>query len=168
MPVAERLATAMDVPFDGQYHQHQTDVPFYGAYVGQLALPVKADTITYLTNDEMAHCVVTSYNSGKPQEAALYDMAKLQGRDPYEMFLCGSDALVTVENPDCHNGRELVIFRDSFASSLAPLLIGSYEKITLIDLRYIRPELVGEFVDFSNQDVLFLYSTLVLNAGLGT
>ena len=32
--------------------------------------------------------------------------------------------------------RELVIFRDSFASSLAPLLMEQYAKITLVDIRY--------------------------------
>ena len=58
---------------------------------------------------------------------------------------------------------ELVVFRDSFGSSLAPLLAGSYRKITLIDLRYISSDLLESYVRFQEQDVLFLYSALIWN-----
>ena len=49
-------------------------------------------------------------------------------------------------------------------SSLAPLLASGYAKITLVDIRYISPNLLGRFVDFGGKDVLFLYSTSVLNS----
>ena len=79
------------------------------------------------------------------------------------MFLSGSLSLITIENPNATTDKELVIFRDSFGSSIAPLLVEGYAKVTLVDIRYIASDLVGRFVDFENQDVLFLYSTLVLN-----
>ena len=50
-----------------------------------------------------------------------------------------------------------------FGSSMAPLLVSDYSKVTLVDTRYIAPRLIGNFVDFENADVLFLYSTLILN-----
>ena len=55
------------------------------------------------------------------------------------------------------------MFRDSFGSSLAPLLAGSYRKITLIDLQYISSDLLESYVCFQEQDVLFLYSALIWN-----
>ena len=85
------------------------------------------------------------------------------GRDPYEMFLSGSLSLITIENPGAGTDKKLVLFRDSFGSSIAPLLICGYSQITLVDIRYIQPDLLGRFIDFPNCDVLFLYSTLVLN-----
>jgi len=57
----------------------------------------------------------------------------------------------------------LVIFRDSFGSSIAPLFAQGYKKITLVDIRYMHPDMLEHYVEFENQDVLFLYSTLVLN-----
>ena len=42
-----------------------------------------------------------------------------------------------IYNENSFNDKELIIFRDSFASSLTPLLIKYYSKITLIDNRYI-------------------------------
>ena len=71
---------------------------------------------------------------------------------------------MVLENPNGPAGRELVLFRDSFGSSLAPLLAASYSKITLVDLRYMDSSLLGDYVTFSHQDVLFLYSTLLLNS----
>ena len=72
-------------------------------------------------------------------------------------------AYITIENPNATTGKELIIFRDSFGSSLAPLLVEGYEKITLVDIRYLRSDMLSKFITFENQDVLFLYSTLVLN-----
>lgn len=57
--------------------------------------------------------------------------------DAYDLFLTGAAAFLILENKNNLGGRELVIFRDSFASSLAPLLMEGYSKITLIDLRYL-------------------------------
>ena len=56
-----------------------------------------------------------------------------------------------------------LIFRDSFGSSIVPLLVPFYKKITLVDLRYINMNLVNNYITFNNQDVLFLYSTLIVN-----
>lgn len=103
---------------------------------------------------------------GWAEPVPFYDMEAALGRDPYEMFLNGADALLVIDNPKGEKERELIIFRDSFGSSLAPLLIESYSKITLVDTRYINSALLGEFIDFDDQDVLFIYSSGPLNNSL--
>ena len=57
----------------------------------------------------------------------------------------------------------MIIFRDSFGSSITPLLIPYYSKITVIDNRYMMSDYIKEYVEFDDQDVLFLYSTLIVN-----
>lgn len=165
--VANTLAEAMGVTLHGTYETQALAHPFYGVYYGQLSLPVVPDTLYYLTNDTLDACVVTSYDTGLPVQAVLYDMEAAAGRDPYEMFLCGSDALVTIENPNAQTDRELIVFRDSFGASLVPLLAEGYAKITLVDIRYVQSAMLGNLVEFKGQDVLFLYSTLVLNNSMG-
>ena len=91
-------------------------------------------------------------------------MKELDGKDPYEMFLAGSDALLVIDNPNATTDKELIVFRDSFGSSLLPLMMESYAKVTVVDIRYISSSLLGNFIEFKDQDVLFLYSTLVLNS----
>ncbi|MBQ7796538.1 MAG: hypothetical protein IJ374_08290 [Lachnospiraceae bacterium] len=148
------------------YEVKELDLPFYGVYYGQAALPMEPDRLKYLINDTLENCIVTSYDTGSPVEIPMYDMEKAGGKDPYEMFLSGTRAVLTIENPQVKNGKELIVFRDSFGSSLIPLLAKGYETITVLDIRYVNSAMLGQFVEFGDQDVLFLYSTMLLNNSL--
>ena len=164
-PVAKKLAESMGIKLFAEYTESVLEKPFYGVYVGQLALPVDADRITYLNSPIFKNCVVTNYESGMPTESFLYDFEKGNGKDPYELFLSGTTPLITIENPKATNEKELIVFRDSFASSLMPLFAEAYTKITLVDIRYISSDMLGFFIDVTDQDVLFLYSSTLLNSG---
>jgi len=159
--VAERLAQAMGVTLTQNYEESVLERDFYGVYCGQSALPLAPESIHYLINDAIRDCTVYDYQNNRT--GTVYDMERAMGKDPYEMFLSGSLSLITMENPYAQSGRELVLFRDSFGSSIAPLLLSGYSRITLVDIRYIQPDYLGQFIDFENCDVLFLYSSLVLN-----
>lgn len=161
--IAEFIGISMGADVKAEYTINTLDNPFYGVYYGQSALPYEADTIKYLTSNVLDNCVVTSYDTGKPVQKHIYDMEEAYGKDPYEMFTSGSDALLTIENKLTETDKELVMFRDSFGSSLAPLLVEGYSKITLVDIRYVNPAMLGSFVDFENCDILFIYSTMLLN-----
>lgn len=166
--VAEHIGDAMGVKVAGmdEYTIKKLDEPFYGVYYSQLPINKSKDELKYLDNDTIQNCIVTSYDTGKTKLKAMYDFEKGAGKDPYELFLSGSDALITIENPAATTDRELVVFRDSFGSSLTPLLIKEYSKVTLIDIRYVNTQMLGFFVKFDKQDVLFIYSTLLLNNSL--
>lgn len=159
--VAKRLAGGMGVALKAEYQKVTLDTPFWGVYRGRSGLQLKPDTISYLTNDFLESLKVFDYETNS--EIPVYDLTKVNGRDPYEMFLSGSKSLLTVENPDAENQRGLVIFRDSFGSSLSPLLFEGWSKVTIVDIRYINPSMLGKFIDFNDCDVLFLYSSTVLN-----
>lgn len=162
--VAERLAEGMGVTLSGQYAVRLLEHPFYGVYHGQSALPLAAEQIYYLESDILNSCRVYDYEvDGDDWEIGVYDMEKAVGKDPYEMFLSGPKSLLRIENPKASTDRKLIIFRDSFGSSIAPLLVEGYAEVTLIDIRYLSSQLLGNYVEFDNCDVLFLYSTLVLN-----
>ena len=163
--VASKLAEGMGNTLSDEYTVNKLDRDFYGAYYGQAALPVSGEELYYLTNDTIDSCIVTDYDSGKPVPGQMYNMENAMGRDPYEMYLSGSKAILTIENPNADTEKELVVFRDSFGSSIVPLLCESYRKITLVDIRYIDSNFIGGFVDFGScDDVLFLYSTMILNS----
>lgn len=160
-PVAKKLGYSMGADIENDYEAIKTDGKFYGVYYGQMALPHEGDDIYYLTNDIIKNCRVYDYENDR--EISMYDMDAVMTADPYEMYLFGPLSLVTIDNPDADTDKELIIFRDSFGSSIAPMLATGYSKVTLVDIRYISPEYLGRFVEFDNQDVLFLYNTAVLN-----
>lgn len=159
--VAAYLAECMGTSLKQDYQQKTAASDFLGVYAGQSALSLSPEPLYYLTNDAIEQAVVCNYETGKTQ--SVYDLSRAEGKDPYEIFLSGSVSLLTLENPMASSSKELVLFRDSFGSSIAPLLLEGYSKITLVDIRYIHPDYLKQYVDFTDCDVLFLYSTLVLN-----
>ena len=163
LPAAAKIAQAMGItpPKAEDFTVTALERPFYGVYYGQAALPMKAETMYLMESEILSNCAVMDYETGKYGQ--VYDMAKLEGKDMYEVFLSGSKSLLTIENPAASTDKELIVFRDSFGSSIVPLLVQDYAKVTLVDIRYILPDVAARFVDFQGKDVLFLYSTLVLN-----
>ena len=135
---------------------------FFGLYAGQLALPVDADVLSYRDIPGLR----VSYLNEKTLEnepGPVYDMERFEGVDPYDIFLRGPQPLIVLEN-DAAPERELYLFRDSFGSSLAPLLTSAYSKITVIDLRYVNLMLLPMLIDFTpGSDVLFIYGSQIFN-----
>lgn len=163
LPTAQKLAEAMSVaaPRAEDYTTETLERPFYGVYYGQAALPMQPEDIKILRSELLEGCTV--YNFETNTTGSVYDMQKLESKDLYEVFLSGPVSLLTVENPNATTDKELIVFRDSFGSAIAPLLMQGYKSITLVDIRYLPSPNLGRFLDFHGQDVLFLYSTLVLN-----
>ena len=163
--VADRIAEKLGCAdrLSGTYTVNKLH-PFYGVYYGQAALDLPADTIYYLTNDTLDACTVYDYETGTT--SGIYDLAKFDSKEPYDIFLSGTKALLRIDNPNATTDKELVVFRDSFGSSLMPLLAEGYSSIYIVDIRYVMSSMVGNFIDFTGKDTLFLYSTLVLNDSL--
>ena len=134
--------------------------PFYGSYYGQLGLNVKPDKLTYLTNEIIDNSKVKDYDS---KTETIYETESLGKMDSYDVFLSGASSLIEITNNSSTSQKELIIFRDSFSSSITPLLLKSYKKITLVDLRYISSSLLSDYIEFNNQDILFLYNSTIIN-----
>ena len=166
LSVAKKLAEAMGVRVPGENDFAVTALkrPFYGVYYGQAALPMPSETMYILKNKVLEGCTVSGFDTmGRPTTMQVYNEVDLKSADLYDIFLSGVEGFLTIENPAAETDKELVIFRDSFGSSLAPLLVESYARITLVDIRYMSMDLLPRLMTFDGQDVLFLYSTLVLN-----
>lgn len=136
---------------------------FYGVYSGQISLNQGMyDDLKYVTSPVIQNSKTLNFETNKV--STIYDENKFNtSTDKYDYFLSGPTPLIIITNESAEGSKELIIFRDSFASSLAPLLLEAYSKITLIDIRYMSSKYLDSYVDFNNKDVLFLYSTLILN-----
>ena len=161
--VAQKLCEALGTgTFDQEELVSETlERPFYGVYCGQAALPMDAERLYVLDQEILQNITVYNHENGKT--TGIYDWSKLESQDLYDVFLSGAAALLTIENPAGNADKELIVFRDSYGSSLIPLLLKDYAKVTVIDTRYVASDLLSRFVDFHGQDVLMLYSTLLLN-----
>ncbi len=139
---------------------------FYGAYYKeQKENNIEPDELKYLINEEIEKSTV--YNAETESNEPVYNISKAEETgNLYDAFLSGASAIEIIKNEQSETGKKLILFRDSFGSSIAPLLINEYEEIVLIDLRYVNYTILSNYVNFSdyeNQDVLFLYSSRVIN-----
>lgn len=163
--VAKKLAEVLGVAdeYNWEYKKNSLDVPFYGVYAGQLGLDVKSETINYLTSDVLDNCKLFDYEMNKYVD--IYDKAKAEGLDPYDFFLSGAKkGPMRIENPSQDNGKTLVIFRDSFGSSFAPLMVDGYSTVYVVDIRVTMSGMINNVVGgFEDKDVLFLASSMVVN-----
>lgn len=159
--VVDKMHDVMGFNYISEAYQEKVYNQFYGVYYGEAALKRKPEKLIYLTSPSIENAKVW-YLENKDL-TKVYNTLNLESLDGYEVFLDGASSYIEITNDNSLTNKELVIFRDSFASSITPLLINSYKKITLIDNRYIKSNVYLDYIDFSNQDVIFMYSTLIVN-----
>jgi len=158
--IAKLIIEEINGKFNNTEYQIKSYNDFYGASYSKAGSDINPDKLVYLYNKKMDNISVTHLEFGTK---SIYDEEKLTGIDPYDMFLSGASSYIEIENNSYAENKELVIFRDSFASSLIPLLTEYYSKITVIDLRYVTFNIVKQNLNFENKDVLFLYSVPIIN-----
>ena len=124
------------------------------------AEPLTADVLSYITSPLLDGCTVYDYETDST--GGVYDFTAAE-KSPYDLFLGGPKALLRIENPAANNDRTLIVFRDSFGSSLVPLLAGSYRTVYVVDIRYMATDALARVTEFpEGADVLLLYSVAVL------
>ena len=162
----EKLEEEMNVESTELEYEKETLGDFYGTYYKELNdTTIGPDELIYLTNSMIENSTV--YNEEKNIQEPVYNLARTEEtNNKYDVFLSGATAIQEIENKSINNGKKLIIFRDSFGSSIVPLLIKDYGEILLVDIRYVNSNLLSNYIDFNeyeNQDVLFLYNSRVIN-----
>ena len=104
---------------------------FYGTTWSKAGMHwVKPDTMEYWRwdGDENVTCDIEGRGT-----IGLYDRDALKTRDKYASFIGGNNALTEIENPAA--GGKLLVIKDSFFHSMAPILSKNWS-MTVVDLRY--------------------------------
>lgn len=159
--VVEKIVKEMGKEYKPQKYEKEQYNKFYGASYSKAGTNIEPDVLTYLYNTQMNNISVTHLEYGNKD---IYDTQKLTSLDSYDVFLSGPSSYIEIENKNVEDGSTLILFRDSFGSSIAPLLMPYYNKIIMVDLRYINFDYAKDKINFENADVLFLYSTLIINS----
>lgn len=159
--VVKQMSQTMNFEYEEISYQKHKYNKFYGVYYGESAIHREPETLTHLINDELSALRVEYLEN--PELNTIYNLDNLMSFDSYEVYLDGASSFIEIYNDNSNSNKELIIFRDSFASSITPLLTKYYKKITLIDNRYINSSNYLNLIEFTNQDVLFMYSTLIVN-----
>ncbi|MBQ5813275.1 MAG: hypothetical protein IIW34_03905 [Clostridia bacterium] len=159
IPAANRIASTFGFSVSkGEFTQQS--LSFIGDYKSKIGT-AQSENISWMVSSHTN--ASTCDNFQNPSRTAVYNSALLSSNSPYDIFTGGPTPLVTIKNPNVTTGSKLVLFRDSYGSSMAPLLLGGYSEIQLVDLRYMASNLIPQYVNFEGADVLFLFSARVVN-----
>ncbi len=164
--VVEKIEKEMNLNISKIDYEEESLGDFYGTYYKEIENSnIEPDELKYLNNSIVENCKV--YNSETYKEERVYNLDKVnETRNKYDLFLSGASSIITITNEIAKTDKRLILFRDSFGSSIAPLLVENYKEIVLIDIRYVNYTILDNYIDFGKYkgaDVLFLYSSRVIN-----
>lgn len=107
-------------------------------------------TYTNYTIDKNYHVI----GEGKPFKSRFFFRYRDGNGGAYCTFM-GGDTKITVVRTSVHNGRRLIILKDSFGNALPGFLFFSFEEIHVIDSRYFTKNM-KKYVAVNNiTDILF-------------
>lgn len=90
----------------------------------------------------------------EPDEGSFFWRYKDGSSMAYCTYMGGDSKIVHVKT-STNNGRKLAIFKDSYGNAIPPFLFGSFEEITVIDMRYFTYNAVDYLKENGITDVLF-------------
>ena len=155
---AEEFALMAGVPFADISEYEKVTLP---GYVGTLYMYTQSATLLNNPEDFVYYkpktpVTVTQYNTRFENPVAanlLLDPSSMPNSGYYMVF--GSDERIVHVNTECKNGRNLVIFKDSYGNALLPMLTSSFENIYLCDIRYFDLNAIDFIDSVEATDVLF-------------
>lgn len=130
------------------------DISFHGAYGAQSAYRSMKEPMCVYSSDTIEEAEV--FYLDDKQQQRIYVREHALGMDPYSVFSNGPSSFMKIENKYDTDGKSLLMVRDSFASSLAPLLIPYYQTIYMVDLRYTSWDYIRDQVS-DVDDIVFVY-----------
>lgn len=138
-------------PYENLEMKNVTD-KFYGTlYSKVLDKKKKGDSIEIAENIPQCNVMI----NGKKSE--IYHIDKLKEKDKYKVFFGGNYGVVSIENNEANNDKNLLIIKDSYANSFTPFLLKDYNTITIVDYRYFSGNLQSIVESNNITDVLVLY-----------
>lgn len=129
---------------------------FEGTIQSKLGIGTEGDTIElFFPLTEYAYTVYKE--STKKTENSLYDYATLDTKDKYAVFLGGNEPFLRIRTA-APNGRKILVIKDSYANCFIPLMLGEFQEIDVVDLRYTNQRLSGILSEGGYTDILILYN----------
>jgi len=120
---------------------------------------VTPDTIDYyhLKNNAPKITMTVFTGAENKEYDSLYVRDYLDVKDKYSSFTGSNQPIINIDT-SIENGKKLLLVKDSYAHSLVPFLANHYEKITMVDMRYIKGDL-NNFIDMDEYtQALFMFN----------
>ena len=152
----EAIALNMDISAVSEYDIHTVSTTFQGTQSSESGDHSSEDTVQIYTPKADINYYV-SYPSTQEKSASMYKRECLNVKDHYTVFFGGNYPIVEIYTT-ANTGRNLLVFKDSYANCFMQFLTPYFDKIIMIDPRYYYDDLTSVITTQGISDILFLYS----------
>lgn len=108
---------------------------FYGTLYYKTGAQIGNPDSMYLYLPQENPPVIAKYYDTKKKVPSVYDVSKLDTKNPYEVFTGGNHSQIKIRT-NVDTDKKLLIVKDSFANAMIPFLVYNFSEITVVDLRY--------------------------------
>ena len=130
---------------------------FEGTLSSQTGSHTARDTIEVFLPGDKELKYYTYYADSQERITSLFVSSKLDEKDQYQVFFGGNHPMIEIRTT-ADTGRNLLLFKDSYANSFVQFLVPHYDRIVMIDPRYYYENVSALINSEGITDVLFLYS----------
>lgn len=155
--VFDGIASAWQLDKSVKYNTYVISGSFYGTLSSSSGIKDKPDTIEACVPENGAGTYYIQNSSTMTKTASVFCTDKLNTSNQYEVFAGGNFSKLVI-NTTADTDRRLLLFKDSYANCMLPMLTPHFREIVVIDARYFTDEIdaVIETEDFTH--LLFLYN----------
>lgn len=129
---------------------------FEGTVQSKLGIQTAGDTIQLFTPIKEPDYTVYKESDGKT-ENNLYDYGALDTKDKYAVYFGGNDPFMQITT-EAESGRKILVIKDSYANCFIPFMLGEFQEIDVVDLRYTNRRLSELIAEGGYTDLMVLYN----------
>jgi len=129
---------------------------FEGTVQSKLGIKTAGDTIELFLPKSGTTCTLQKGNS-EDVINTLYDVSALDTKDKYAVYFGGNQAFMSIRT-DADSERKILVIKDSYANCFIPFMLGEFQQIDVLDLRYDRQSVSSRIAAGRYTDVLILYN----------
>lgn len=138
------------------YTVYPVSTTFEGTLSSKSGSHSAEDTVEiYVPNTQIDYYV--AYPDGGKEICSLYNREALDQKDHYTVFFGGNYSRLDISTT-ANTGKNLLMFKDSYANCLIQFLYPHFDHITMIDPRYYYDNVDLVIKSEGITDVLFLYN----------
>lgn len=142
---------------DNRFAFYTVSNSFRGTLSSSAAVNDTADEIEICIPKKQAGKFTVLYESSGRKTATFFESEKLEQKNQYELFLGGNYDKVIISTT-AETTATLLVFKDSYANCLLPMLTPYFSKIVVVDPRYFSDSLKGVMGETQFTHILFLYN----------
>lgn len=151
---ASSLAPDMGIP---GFNVMTVSTSFEGTLASKAGIHRVKDSIQVYIPQDTGSQFYVNYPDAQKRVTSMYVSDMLEEKDQYAVFFGGNHPVVEIYTT-VNNGRNLLVFKDSYANCFMQFLTPYYDRIVMIDPRYYYGDLSTAMTAYGVTDVLFLYS----------